>query len=474
MNIPGSVMRWLFWSFTATLVLAVTIVLWWYSQPPRRPAHASTGVHNPKDKEAEENDDAPEPAEPPSVRVVRPRAGAISRLSIQAGSVEADEVHVHSMVTGMLKEQPVLIGQRVKRGQPLALIDVPELEVQVRRNAALVEQANARVTQMEAKVSIANADLEAAKAQIIYSEANARAATAWVSYRFKSFQRMKDLFATRSIEERLEDEAKERFEAAKESESAAKSAIVTSKAQALSSQAKIHLAEADVGEAKAQVRIAEADLTKSQVLLGYAQIVAPFDGIITQRNYYRGATVRAIGDKGSQAPLLTIQRTDMMRVVVQVPDNDARYADAGDPAYIEIDAFRGVKFDAIVSRIADTEDPQTRLMRVEIDLPNPQGRIRQGMYGKVTILLDKEKDKLSIPALCRAHGKSHDVFVVRDGKAHLTRVVLGLESSERVMVLQGLEKEDKVILNPPSSLRDGAEVQSADWDEVGHETANQR
>src|SRR5437870_3197623 len=102
---------------------------------------------------------------------------------------------------------------------------------------------------------------------------------------------------------------------------------------------------------------------------------APFDGIITQRNFYPDATIRAAGEKGGQTPLLTIQRTDVMRVVVQIPDSEARYADPGDTAYVEIDAFRGAKFEAKVSRIADTEDTQTRLMRVEIDLPNPQGRI---------------------------------------------------------------------------------------------------
>lgn len=460
------IVRWLFWPLAVVVVLGTTIALWWNSQPPRyRPAanaSAKKDVEQPPDDDVGE---VPENTGPPTVKVIKPRSGAMERTTVQAGSVEADEVYLHSMVTGILKEQPVLIGQRVKRGQKLAVIDVPELQMQVQRQSALVDQSKARVKQMEAKVAIARADLEAAKADIVYQEANARAATAWVSYRFKSYQRMKDLFTSRSVEERLEDEAKERYEAARESENAAKAAVVTSTAKSLSSQAKIHLAQADVGEAEAQVKIAEAELGKSQVLLAYSTIVAPFDGIITQRNFYTGATIRAVGDKGSQTPLLTIQRTDVMRVVVQVPDSDARYADPGDPAYIEIDAFRGMKFDAKVSRIADTEDPQTRLMRVEIDLPNPQGRIRQGMYGKVTIILDKEKDKLSIPAGCLAQ-KSNEVFVVRDGKAFLHRVGLGLVGNERVMILQGLTPDDRVILNPPRSLREGDEVIAEDYDEM--------
>lgn len=389
----------------------------------------------------------------------------MERVSVQAGSVEADEVQLHSMVTGILKAQSVLIGNRVKKGQLLAVIDVPELEMQVQRNAALVDQAKARVTQMEAKVEIAQADLEVAKAQIIYAQFDARAATAMLSFRTKYLKRIDDLFRIKSIEEALVDEAMERYEASREKENAAKAAISTAQAQVLSVGAKVKLAKADVEEARAQVKIAEAELGKSQVMLAYAQIQAPFDGIITQRNFYVGAMVRASSERGGQTPLLTIQRTDVMRVVVQVPDSEARYADAGDTAFIEFDAFRGVKFEAKVSRIADSEDPLTRLMRVEIDLPNPQGRIRHGLYGKVTIILDKERDKLSLPIGCLAFGRPNEVFVVRDGKAQLIKVSTGLLTNERVMVLSGLDIHDRVILNPPSTLRTGAEV-NAELEEI--------
>lgn len=461
-----SMARWLFWPTSAILVVAATILVWWNSQPRRPHNHVNAAAYHEKDKHVPDTDDSKsELPEIPYVKVVSPRRGAIERVTVQAGSVEADEVHLYSMVTGILKSQSVLIGNRVKKGQVLAVIDVPELEMQVQRNLATVEQAKARVKQMEAKVAIAKADLEASKAQIAYAEANARAATAWVSYRFKSLQRMKELFASRSIEERLEDEAKERYEAARESENAAKAAIITARSQSLSSDAKVMLASADVGEAEAQVKIAEAELGKSRVMLSYAEIQAPFDGIITERTLYAGASVRAVGERG-QAPLLTIQRTDTMRVVVQVPDGEARYADAGDSALIEFDAFRGTKFEAKVSRIADSEDALTRLMRVEIDLPNPQGKIRKGMYGKVAIVLDRERDKLSIPLYCLARGRSSEVFVVRDGKANLTKVTLGLTTNERAMILSGLTVNDKVLLSPPGALRDGDEVHASDFDEL--------
>src|SRR4029079_10938616 len=128
-------------------------------------------------------------------------------------------------------------------------------------------------------------------------EFDARAAAANLSFRHKYFKRMEELNRIRSIEDAVVDEAMERYEAAREKENAAKAAIVSARSQVLSVEAKVKLTRADVLEAQSQVKIAEAELGKSQVMLGYAQIPAPFDGIITQRTLYTGATVRALGDR---------------------------------------------------------------------------------------------------------------------------------------------------------------------------------
>lgn len=456
------IVRWVFWPTAVVLVLGTTYFLWHNAQPRRTGSavHASPKKIN-DPASSDEDPDSPPPPEAFNVKATKPRRGAMERITVQVGSVEADEVLLYSMVTGILKKQPVLIGDRVKKGDLLAEIDVPDLKKQVDRNRAVVEQAKARVQQMDAKVVVAQADLEAANADVVYAEANARAAGAMLLFRTMYHNRMKGLFQTNSIEEKVLDESKERHEAAREAENAAKAAIVTNKAKASSVAAKIKLAEADVEEARAQVKIAQADLEKSEVLLSFARITAPFNGIITQRSLYEGATVRSVTDRGGQSPLLTIQRTDVVRVVVQVPDAAARYADKGDAAYVEIDAFPGQKFTSEVSRVAEAEDPQTRLMRVEIDLNNPKGEIRQGMFGRVTIILDKATDQFSIPSSCligrTETGKGY-VYVEREGKVHRTKVRLGMFNDVRVEVLQGLTANDRVILAPPHALRDGAEV----------------
>ena len=476
---PTRIVRWIFWPTAVILVIGTTYVLWHYSQPRRHLDAQAAGNKDPV-KPFEDEPDEGDPQQPPdttNVKVVRPRRGAMERITVQVGSVEADEVQLQAKVSGYLKsiahpkeapERELDIGDSVTEGQELAVIDVPELEKQVQRNKAAVEQAKARVSQMTAKVGVALADLVAANAQIVYAEANARAAKAYLTYRELHLERMTALAKKEVIEEKLLDESMERHDAAKESENAAKAAIVTSGAKSKSAYANILLSKADLREAKAQVKVAQAEFEKSVELFKYSKIVALINGHITERLLVRGAFVRSAAEGGAAQTLFTIQSSDRMRMVVQIPDSDAPYAVKGKIAYVEIDAFPGDKKEARISRIAKSEDPKTRLMHVEIDLPNPKGEIRQGMFGKVTIILDKMTTQLSIPSSClagRSHLRKGTVFVERDGKAYLKKVTLGMDNGARVEVLQGLKPADRVILSP-AGLTDGMVVQATLYDET--------
>src|SRR5262249_32296183 len=156
-------------------------------------------------------------------------------------------------------------------------------------------------------------------------------------------------------------------------------ALETARAEEAAARAAIQQAQADVLEAKAEVEVDQARLEKAEVMVQFSEIRAPYDGIVTQLRHDLGAYLQAASNNARTLPLLTIERSDVFRVVVQVPDRDVPFTDPGDPAVVEIDALSGRKFPAKVSRLAQSEDPQTRLMRVEIDLPNPKGEIKQGM-----------------------------------------------------------------------------------------------
>jgi RND family efflux transporter MFP subunit len=407
------------------------------------------------------DDEDPPAPEVPSVAVVRPRVGDMDRTTTQPGTVQACEfANLYAGVSGYLKSQTVDIGDRIERGQVLATVDVPDLEKQVQKCKAACDQAKARVNQMKARVTSARADLDAAKAAVLLAEANAKSKAAELRLRQKQLARYKELFDLKSIDERLVDEKTEQRDAAQEAERSAVAAIAAAKAQVAAAAAKIQQAEADVLESEAEVKVAQADLEKAQVMVKFATIVSPFEGIITHRSYFPGDYVRAAAEGGAHLPLLTVERTDRMRVVVQVPDRDVPYADPGDPAVVEIDALPGEKFPAKVSRIARTEDPNTRLMHIEIDLPNPTGRICQGMYGRVKIVLQKS-DLLSVPSSCLVeHTESGKgaVFVVHDGHAHRVPVRYSEDNGLKVGIISGLKPTDLVIRHPGSGLADQAAV----------------
>ena len=160
--------RWLVWSATVAAVIVVTVFLINYVQPRRNVIHGPSLVKNGAGVSTTPNDDEdpPPPIEPISVKIVHPVRGAMERITVQVGSIQAYQtVSMYAKASGFLKTQNVDIGDRVKRGQILADVDVPELEKQIQRNAAAVEQAKARVPLMETKITIAEADVEAAKAK---------------------------------------------------------------------------------------------------------------------------------------------------------------------------------------------------------------------------------------------------------------------------------------------------------------------
>jgi multidrug efflux pump subunit AcrA (membrane-fusion protein) len=147
-------------------------------------------------------------------------------------------------------------------------------------------------------------------------------------------------------------------------------------------------------------------------------------------------------------------------VVTQVPDRDVPLTDVGDPAEITLDALGNEVFKGQVSRFAETEDPTSRTMHTEIDLPNPHNVIRSGMYGIAKIILDTATKSATLPASAlvgESRGGKADVFVVKNGKAKKTQITVGADDGIRVEVLSGISPQDEVILNP-SSLTEGTPV----------------
>ncbi|HWB10814.1 MAG TPA: efflux RND transporter periplasmic adaptor subunit [Pirellulales bacterium] len=401
---------------------------------------------------------------PIQVETVRPQRAQQGRVSTQPGSVIPDRsARLFAKVSGYLKEQRVDIGDRVHAGDVLAVIDVPELVEEVKRATAALAQAKARVAQAEARVATARALRDAALAAVATSRANLQSAEASLDFKQKVFRRIRELAAERAVEQRLVDEREEDFLAARAGRDAAAAAIDNAQADAAAAEAKLSESQADVVEAQATVDVCQAALERARVFVDFAQIRSPYDGVITERSFFPGDFIRA-AEGNVEIPLLAVDKIDRVRVVVRIPDRDAPFTKPGDRATFQAGTLPGVRFEGEVSRISDAQDATTRTMRVEIDLSNETGLLRDGMYGNATIHLSTASPRLKLPVSCLAekpaNGKAA-VYVVRDGKAHRRAVYLSRADENEVEVLSGIEAEDWVVKGQAQPLSDGSPVQVA-------------
>ncbi len=397
-----------------------------------------------------------------SVETVRLTKGGIQRISAQIGTVQPfQEADLYAKVSGYLNVLNVDYGDRVKHNQILAEIDDPEIITEAEKAAADVEQAKAAVTQAEAFIESAKADRDASASAVEQAVAEVDRYVSMRTYHGKKFDRYKQLVESKAIPQQIADEEEENYESARASELASQKAVLNARAQLLAATARVKKAEADLTEAKANVRVAEAKRATADVLVGYTKIKSPYDGVITKRNFFPGAFIRSAAE-GGVVPMLTVARTDKVRVVTEIPDRYVPQTNVGDPAEVTLDAMPGEVFKGQVSRYADSEDTNSRTMHTEIDLPNPNDRIKPGMYGVAKVIVDTATKNSTLPAYClvgESKGGKADIFIVKDGKAKKTSVTVGDDDGIRVEILSGVTPEDEVIVNT-GSVADGVPVRA--------------
>jgi RND family efflux transporter MFP subunit len=416
------------------------------------------------------------------VDVVRPQRTGLTRYSEQPCSVHAYEhVDLAAGVSGFLDKLTVDYGSKVKKGQLLARVAVPIEEAQVRKEEASLLYARSQVEVAHARKSAAAADLRVAEATIFKAKASWEIAKHMRAYRKQQFDRVSKLTAGGGYVQELADEKQEQYAAAQETEEAAKENMTVVKGQRDAAYAKYRQSVAELANAEANVKVVKAEVEKAKVLVQFADIPAPFPGVITYRAVFPPAYIRSARE-GGQA-LLKIARTDKVRLVLQVPDRDVPYANEGDPARVEIFAVPKGKFKAPdggeprISLTSGAEDPVTRTMRVEVALDNKDGKLTPGMPGQVKLTLYHNPRALTIPSTClrdNPAGKKAEaekappapsrdtghawVFVVRGDKAVITPIRTGADDGVRVEVLEGLTEQDLVVEGYSGTLVNGAPV----------------
>ncbi len=468
--------------------------------------------------EPPENDE-PQEAEIP-VKIVHPRYDKEFTMTEKRPAdvrpyYEADLV---TRVPGIIKELSYDIGSKVKAGEPLIKVAVPDLEARRNKCKADVEHARAVVEQKRAAVEVAKADWDAAEARVRAAESRERADQEYLAYRKKQKDRYAGLLADRAIDYKLVDEQEDQFQAAREAVIADQEKVASAKADAKAAKTRIKEAEEQQHEAEANVDVARAEEAYAQAMLDYGTIQAPFDGVIVRRNVDPGFFVQNAGS-GHATPLLTIHRNDIVTVTMRLPDLYAPYVTPETEAIFETPSVPGVKIRGKVTRYPPSlvTPEKDRTMLVEVDLwnrtperiknkmkdPNfikglkkgmpgdPRGglpvapkiegnlagrEILPGMFGEMTLVLHKFENVYMLPSQAVVNkGGYQYIYVVKDGKARLQPVKEQVNDGKLVYV-ELLDKEggvigdltgkEQVIVSNQGELTDGQPVKASlvdDW-----------
>ncbi len=273
--------------------------------------------------------------------------------------------------SGYLADVKVDIGDHVKKGNVLAVIDDPELAQQLTGQEALLAAKQEQTKAAEAGVQQAKALLDVAKRQLAALQADRDLAQA-------TLKRQEELFKEKAATDQQLDESRAKAEVAA-------AAADVGQAKIASAEADVRSAEAARAVAASQVQVTAADVARTRTLLSYTKVLAPFDGVITRRFVSPGDLVQA-ATTNRNAPLFTCQQLDVVRVFCDVPEASAASVRAGMKAEVRLSGIAGKPLAATVTRVSGAMDPATRTMRVELDLPNPDKAMRPGMYAQVTLL----------------------------------------------------------------------------------------
>ena len=203
---------------------------------------------------------------------------------------------------------------------------------------------------------------------------------------------------------------------------------------------------------------ASANVARLRELEGFKRVVAPFDGVVTQRNTDVGALINAGQTPGSA--LFRVADTHRLRIYVQVPQPYAAQITTGLSAALEFTDHPGQHYSATVASTAHALDAVSRTLQVELQIDNSKGDLLPGSYVQVTFTLPPSPGTLRVPVnTVIFRGKSPQVATVDDGQhVRLRDIAAGRDFGTEIEVLAGIGSNDTLIVNPPDSIADGAQV----------------
>lgn len=291
-------------------------------------------------------------------------------FTLPALLVADNTVDLYAKASGYVVRLNVDIGSRVRAGDVLLKLAIPEMEDELRRAEAQLNAKQAAVEALKAKATQAQLSVQAARADRTRFEAERNLSRI-------TYDRQTELYRGKAIPAQQLDEVKSRLDVSEARLGMAGAAVA-------SAEGAERAAQADVKAAEAEVTLAGAEVQRLRTLIGYETIAAPFDGVITRRNVDLGWFVRSAAE-GTGPWLLTLDKVDRIRVVIDIPEAEVPWVRTGTPVEIDIMSLKAPPLRATITRTAVAVRTDTRTMRAEVDLANADGRLSPGMYAKVIV-----------------------------------------------------------------------------------------
>lgn len=376
-----------------------------------------SGCSSGRDSRAEANDHAAT-----TVGVTKVVKKTLSRqITLSSELVPFQEIDVFAKESGYVNKLNVDYGSRVRQGQVMATLEIPELEAQLQQDQAEIKAAKGQVDR---------AAHELGRYQAQYKSLHLE------------YTRLNDVFETQPgiVAQQEVDDAQGKDLAAASQVDAGKAALEA---------------------AQSQLAGANARLVRDQTLFDYSRITAPFSGVVTQRYANLGALVQAGTSSSTQAmPIVRLSQDDLFRLVIPIPESYVRYIRVGDPVTVRVPSLNR-SFPGKVTRFSVDVSKDTRTMHTEVDVPNPERVLLPGLYAEASVALEHRDDIPAIPLQAINHeGDKTTVFVVNSNNEIEDRpIILGIQTATDAEVISGLNEGELAVVSDRSALRPGQKVQ---------------
>ncbi|MGA7340519.1 MAG: efflux RND transporter periplasmic adaptor subunit [Terracidiphilus sp.] len=358
----------------------------------------------------------------PNARVAAAQRGDIAHVLTLAGQFQPYQmVDVHPKVSGYMNRINVDIGDIVKQGETLAVLEVPELKAQLEQTVFELRQSQEEITRAQHEIQRAEAMNFALHAES---------------------ERLKAAAATRPgliAQQELDD----------------------AQSKDLSSQAKVDAAKAEMAAAQQHAESARADNERVQALENYTDVVAPIDGVVIWRYADTGALIQGGTNSNNQdLPIVRLSQSSLLRLRVPVPEDDVRFIHIGDLLEVRVDAIRR-SFTGKIVRFTRNVNFETRTMETEVDVENRDLSIAPGMYANTLLELASAKNVVTVPVealVLNAQGQQTVYVLDGENRVHIRNVTVGLEGSKLAEIKSGVSPGDRVLVGGQEKYQEDAEV----------------